>query len=218
MRIFVVVLGLLGVVALTAAPAEAQLCAGAPSFRELPNQIGVSGVFSDDAQGVGGHFGLGGQTLFAGGGLGFLNYDELKSTATTVSGFVGADLAANEGQRVFVCPVGGVGFGVGPDRGPLDVWSFSLEGGVHVGVVASEANELRVVPTFGLAVIYDRLSAKSRNGGNTATSSDGLGNVSVGVGFVMNGNVGITPSLIVPFAAVNNDPIFLLDFTFNFNR
>jgi hypothetical protein len=41
---------------------------------------------------------------------------------------------------------------------------------------------------------------------------------SLGVGFIVNRNVGITPSLAIPFSAGSDDPVFTIRITFNFGR
>ena len=200
-----------------AGSAEAQLCAGLPSFRDQPMQVGLAASFTDGARGVGGTFAFGGESLFAGAGVSVLNFSDLDSLATDVSAFVGADLQADTDGRVFLCPSGAVGFGVGPDLGAVDISTAALRGGGQVGVIASDQSGLLVIPTFGLFAIYSNVTAEF--GGSEESSSDTSGLANLGVGFVFNRNVGITPSIAIPFSAAGgSDVIFTLQFTFNFGR
>ena len=106
-------------------PLQAQVCTGAPSFREAPRQIRVSDVFgvsvsdafSADAQAFGASAAAGGRTAFGGGGFAVTSFDGLDSTATSVSGTVGADLPVDRDERVFVCPLGSAVYAFGPDVG-----------------------------------------------------------------------------------------------------
>lgn len=198
-----------------AGAAEAQLCAGAPSFRDGPMQVGLGASFTDGARGVGGSFAYGGGSLFAGAGVSVLNFTEIDSLSTSITASAGADLQADDDGRVFVCPEGAVGFGVGPDLGPVDVSTASVRGGGNVGIVASNTPGLRVIPTFGLFAIYSNVTSEFGSIEESASDTSGLANL--GVGFVFNRNVGVLPLLSIPFSTVGgSDVVFTLQFTFNF--
>jgi hypothetical protein len=196
---------------LSVSPAEAQLCGGSPSFAQAPMQVGITAAFRDGANGVGGHFATGGQAIFGGVGVGVVNVSDLDSTETSVTAFGGADLGVTENDRVFVCPVGAVRFGTGPDIGAIDVSSVGLQGGGSVGVIATSTPSLMVVPTFGLAG-----RATVEVGGVERDSSDTSGAANVGVGFIFNQRIGITPSIVIPFSVADSDVVFSLGFTFHF--
>jgi hypothetical protein len=197
-----------------AASADAQICGGAPSFGEAPYQAGVAAAFHEDARGVGARFAAGGSAVFGGAGLSFLSFDAVESTQTDVSAFAGAELAVDASDRVFICPVGIVSFGVGPDIGATDVSSVGFEGGGSVGVVASSTQTLMVVPTFGLSAVWQRVTAEV--GATEVSESDTFGAARLGVGFIFNRRVGITPGVSIPFSAGDADVVFSLGFTFNF--
>ena len=154
----------LAMILLSTIPAEAQLCAGAPSFRDNPLQVGASAAFRGGAQGVGGSFAAGGESLFAAAGVSVLNVDDVDSSATTVSGTIGVDLQADDNGRVFLCPIGQVAFTAGPDFGPVDVSTITLTGGVSLGVIASQSDALTVIPTFGLFAVHSRDGGSRRFG------------------------------------------------------
>jgi hypothetical protein len=203
-------------VLVVSAAAEAQICAGMPSFAEAPYQAGVSAGFREGTQGFGGRFAGGSSSLFAGGAVSILSFSEVESTQTNISAFAGADLGVDQSDRVFVCPIGSVAFGVGPDIGDVDVSTFAVQGGGSVGVVASSTSALMVVPTFGLAAGWQRASL---NGAGIDTSgSDAFGVASLGVGLIFNRRIGIAPGISIPFSVADSEVAFTIDFTFNFGR
>jgi hypothetical protein len=206
----------LAMILVSTIPAEAQLCAGAPSFRDNPLQVGVSAAFRDGAQGVGGSFGAGGEALFASGGVSVVNFDGADSSQTSVSGTIGMDLQADDDGRVFLCPIGQVAFSTGPDFDPVDVSTITLTGGVSVGVIASQTDMLTVIPTFGLFAVHNRVTAEV--GGSETTASDASGLASVGAGLLFNRNVSVIPEVLVPFSAGNGDAIFSIKLLYNFGR
>jgi hypothetical protein len=193
--------------------AEAQLCIGSPSFAQAPLQVGVNASFREGANGVGGHFAGGGQALFGGVGVGVVNFTDLDATETRVIAFGGAELGVDGNDRVFVCPVAAVRFGAGPDIGAIDVSSVGLEGGGSVGVIASSTPSLMVVPTFGLAAAWQRVTLDA--GTVERDVSDTFGIANMGVGFIFNRRIGITPSLSIPFSVSDSDAIFHIAFSFN---
>ena len=196
--------------------AEAQVCAGNPSFANRPYQASITAAFTEGAHAMGGGFGAGSESFFASAGVSVINFRELDATSTQISAGAGAELATNQRRTVFVCPLASVSFGSGPDVGGIDVSTINLGAGGSIGVIASQTAALMIVPTFGLAAIYSRVSAEFQ--GRDATESDSSGRASVGVGFILNENVGITPALAIPFSAGNADPIFEIRLSFGFGR
>jgi hypothetical protein len=198
--------------------AEAQICTGAPTFRDGPFQVGLIAAFTEGAQGVGGTFAAGGESLFAGAGVSVTGFDDLGSNATAVDAFAGAEFVADSQNRVFLCPVVQVGFHSGPDVGDIDVSGFDLRGGGSVGVIAAESNDidLQVVPFFGLAAAYQRVTVDF--GDDEITTSDSGGIATLGLGLIFNRNVGITPQVSIPFAVGDSDVVFAIRLTFNFGR
>ena len=196
-------------------PVQAQVCSGAPSFREAPGQIDVSAAFSADAQAFGASATAGGRTAFGGGGFAVTSFDGPLSTATSVSGTVGADLPVDRDERVFVCPFGSAAFTIGPDVGSINVNGFSVLGGAQVGVLAAESGNLRVIPTFGVALLYQRVTLDAP-GFQPSAESDTSGLATIGVGFVFNGRTGLIPAIVIPFAIPDPDVAFSLSFAFNF--
>jgi hypothetical protein len=153
---FVVCAGVL--MLMLARPAGAQTCGGSPSFRDGPLQAGIGASFTDGARSVSGTFAGGGESVFAGAGVSVVNFTNLDVRSPGVSGFVGAEFAADTRDRVLVCPVLSLGFLAGPDLGAVNVSQAALQVGGTVGVIASDSSDLMVVPFFGLGFLYERVA------------------------------------------------------------
>jgi hypothetical protein len=204
------------VLLMAASAAEAQICTGNPSFRDGPLQVGIAASFSDGPRGVEGTFAGGGESLFAGVGVSVTNFSGADVRSTGVNAFAGAEFATDRRSKVLLCPVVRVGFGSGPDAGPVDVSTAFVQGGASIGVIASDMDGLMVVPFFGLSAVYDRVMTDF--GGVETSFSDTGGIADLGVGFLFNRNVGITPLISVPFSTGGSDVIFTLRFSFNFGK
>jgi hypothetical protein len=200
-------------VGLVASPASAQVCSGGPAFGDRPIQVGVSPSFSDHGYGFDGAVGVGGQHLFGGASLSVQSFDELDSNATAIGLMIGSDHAVNSQGRVFVCPVAELAFLSGPDLGPIDVSGIGFGVGGRVGIVARETHAVRIVPTFGISMAYEKLTADAF--GFSESESESFGVAHMGVGFVF-GRMFLTPTVAVPFGADGSDAMFrtVVGFTF----
>jgi hypothetical protein len=214
MRTSCVGAAILSVLLLATTPAEAQLCTGSPSYASQPYQAAITASFTEGAHAVGGEFGAGSDAFFATVGVTVVNFRSQDVLATRISLSAGADLATSQTGNVFVCPLASVGFGVGPDIGPVDVSTITFGAGGSLGVIASQTDMLMIIPTFGLGAIYNRVTADL--GDNDVTNTDTSGRARVGVGFVFNQNMGITPAIEIPFSAGASDPIFTIRLSFAF--
>ena len=196
--------------------ASAQTCLGAPSFRAAPYQAGVAASFTEGLRQVEGTFAGGGESLFAGAGVSVLNFTDIDERTAGVSAFAGAEFATDQRNRVLLCPIVRLGFLAGPDFGPVDLSSVTLQGGGSIGVIAAEDGDLMVVPFFGLSAGYTRVT--SEFGGVEESESDTGGVADLGVGLILTRTVGITPQVSIPFSTGSSDAIFTIRFTFNFGR
>jgi hypothetical protein len=201
---------------LAARPASAQICTGSPSFRDNPYQVALGASFTEGLRTAGGTFAGGGESVFAGAGVSVLNYTDLDERTAGLSAFAGAELALDTSSRVLLCPLASLAFAAGPDVGPVDVSSAALQAGGSVGVIASESGEMMIVPFFGLGLLYQRVSTEI--GGADVSTSDTGAVADLGVGFILNRNVGITPAISIPFSTGSSDAIFTIRFSFNFGR
>jgi hypothetical protein len=199
---------------LVAKPASAQTCLGAPSFREAPYQVGVAASFTEGLRQVDGTFAGGGESLFAGAGVSALNFTDIDERTVGVSAFAGAELATDQRSRVLLCPIVRLGFLAGPDFGAVDLSSVTLQGGASIGVIAAQDGDLMVVPFFGLAAGYTRVTTEF--GGVETSASDTGGVADLGVGLILTRTVGITPQVSIPFSSGGSDAVFTIRLTFNF--
>jgi hypothetical protein len=210
------VMSMVMVLLMAASSAEAQICGGRPSFRDGPLQVGIGASFTDGARGVEGTFAGGGESVFAGVGVSVTNFTGVDVRSAGVNAFAGAEFATDRQNKVLLCPVVRVGFGTGPDVGPVDVSTAFVQGGGSIGVIASDRDGMMVVPFFGLSAVYDRVMTDL--GGVENSFSDTGGIADLGVGLVFNRTVGITPLISVPFSTGGSDVIFTLKFSFNFGK
>jgi len=207
---------LLLTILVAARPASAQTCLGAPSFRVAPYQAGVAASFTEGLRQVEGTFAGGGESLFAGAGVSVLNFTDIDERTAGVSAFAGAEFATDQRNRVLLCPIVRLGFLAGPDFGPVDLSSVTLQGGGSIGVIAAEDGDLMVVPFFGLSVGYTRVSTEVA--GIEESDSDTGGVADLGVGLILTRTVGITPQVSIPFSSGGSDAVFTIRFTFQFGR
>jgi hypothetical protein len=201
---------------LVARPASAQTCLGAPSFRVAPYQAGVAASFTEGLRQVDGTFAGGGESVFAGAGVSVLNFTAIDERTAGVTAFAGAEFATDQRSRVLLCPIVRLGFLAGPDIGPIDLSSVTLQGGANIGVIAAQDGDLMVVPFFGLAIGYTRVTSEI---GDTETSASDTGGVAeLGVGLILTRTVGITPQVSIPFSSGGSDAVFTIRLTFNFGN
>ena len=195
--------------------AEAQTCMGAPSFVDRPMQVGLAASFIVDRHEVGGTFALGRQSLFGGGGA-TATHLRFIGTSPTVSGIVGAEFPSSD-HPVFTCPIFQAAFESGPVAEPFDLSTVGLRGGVSVGAIVAETHQaVKIIPTFGLAVLYDRTKLTLMTFENTITTWSGV--ATFGVGFLFNDRLSVIPALEVPFSAGAAETGFSFRWVYGFTR
>jgi hypothetical protein len=199
-----------------AADASAQICLGRPSFSEGPYQASLGASFTDGAQGFGGGVALGSDDIFGGAGLDFTNVSDADAWATSFGVDVGASFMLNPREGIEACPVASVIIRSGPDVGEIDTKGVGLRAGGRLGILAAESGNLDVVPTFGLDIAYDRITAEI--GPVETTARDTYVIVRVGVGLILNDRMGLVPSLGVPLGIDDADPEFSIVFALNFGQ
>ncbi len=186
---------------------------GAPSFVDRPMQVGAAASFIGDRHEVGGTFAVGRQSLFGGGGV-TATHLRFIGTAPTVSGIVGAEFPSSD-HPLFTCPVFQAAYAAGPAPEPFDMWTVGLRGGIHVGAVVAETHQaVKIIPTVGLAVLYDRtkltfMEFENRVGGWSCLAT-------FGVGFLFNDKVSVIPALEVPFSTGAAETGFSLRWVYGF--
>lgn len=194
-------------------PAAAQTAAGLPSFDDGPFLVTAGAGFGDATSFTIGFLG-GTDDIFGGIGLGFSSFDDLDTSATAVSGTVGSSFALDGTGRVSLSPVAGVGFVSGPDIGDIDVNIFGVRAGARLGILATTGGPVHVVPTFGLDLAYDRVSAELFNA--SESSSDTYAIARLGAGFVFNRRIAVVPHVSMPLGRDDSDVTFAITAGFNF--
>jgi hypothetical protein len=213
MRIIVLTVGLLMVLAVS--QTEAQTCRGAPSFTAHPTQAGVAASFIGDRRDIGGTFAVGRQSLFGEIGVS-ATHIRFIGTAPSISGSIGAEFRSSD-RPVFTCPVFQAGYASGPALEPFDASSVALRGGIGVGAIVAETHRgVKFIPTFGLAVLYDRATVTLSTFENTNAVWSGI--ATLGIGFLFNDNLSVIPALEVPFSAGTAESGFSLRWVYGFSR
>ena len=197
---------------LGAASAHAQTCTGAVSFATAPLQVGVEGAFSSNSH----HFlpgvGYGTDSYFARGAAEFTSFSGADASAKGILGMGGAEFKLDAGSTpVSVCPLVTLAKIWGPsvENGfDQSSWLFSVGG--SVGFVAMKTGQTAIVPTFGLS--FNRLSTTSTGnflGNSTSFSaSNSFGDLTLGVGFLLNERMSLVPSIVVPFGLDGGETAF----------
>ena len=199
---------------LAVSQAEAQTCVGAPSFREKPMQGGLTASFIGERHEIGGTFAAGKPSLF--GSVGVLaTHISFLGTAPTLTLGVGTELPSSD-HPVFTCPLLQVAFTSGPDLEPFDTSSIGVRGGISVGAIVGETRGMQVIPTFALAVLYDR--AKVSLADVESTNSVWSGVATFGAGFLFNRNLSVISAVEVPFSAGTADTGFSFRWVYGFGR
>jgi hypothetical protein len=206
--------------AVAASPMKAQICEGLASYRTAPFQVAASGSFSDDATGFSGSLGFGGAGLFGSVGLGVISFDELDGSGFALGGGAGYDALIGENGIVAVCPEVSLAqlfgpndiLGLGYDYSETD---FAFGGAV--GVIATQTDQIGIIPTAGLAfnVAIGRLEDAL---GNSESETETFGSVALGVGFVFSQIVSFRPQVVIPFGLEGGDVSFGATLSVNFGK
>ena len=218
-------LSVLGMVLLSAAAADAQTCSGSTELGGGAHRLSVGGTLADGTNGADAAYGFGGSSFFGSVGIGFnrLNGGLNGSSAnqTTFAAAFGRQLSA--GRSLAVCPIGRVGWNVGPSvevPGLLDVSmsEYTFSGGAQVGFPTGDSESFNVVPTAGLAIVRNGLKVADNLFGESVTGWETYGLANVGVGLRFNhSRMAVVPSVYVPFGRdFDTNPSFGVTFTTSF--
>jgi hypothetical protein len=194
--------------------AEAQTCMGAPSFREKPMQGGLTASFVGERHEIGGTFAAGKPSLF--GNVSVLaTHISFLGTAPTLTLGVGTEVPSSD-HPVFTCPLLQFSVSSGPDLEPFDTSLMGVRGGISVGAIVVERRGMQVIPTFALAVLYDRAKVSFADVENTNSVWSGV--ATFGIGFLFNKNLSVIPALEVPFSAGDAATGFSFRWIYGFGR
>lgn len=193
---------LLGV---TAAPLTAQICAGSPGFRSTPVRIAGGLDLGDGYTSIGGSMTTGKENgLFYGGGLAIFSPD-FGDGGIAITGIVGKELERPIGERLRLCPFGGLthtteaGFG--------SVTDFFVGGTVGYPLESAAGARTRFVLTGGYTGVYQRYQL----GGGFGSAEEWYGIIDAGVGIILSDNLTLSPGMRLFFRfSGGRDPSILL--------
>ena len=219
------ILSVLGMVVLTAAAADAQTCSGNTELRGRAHRLSVGGTMADDSNGADVAYGFGSNRFFGSVGTGINRLNSgvsgLSANQTTFAAAFGRQYGVS--RALAVCPIGRVGWNVGPNvevPGLLDVSTseYAFSGGAQVGIPTGDAESFNVVPTAGLAIVRNGVRVADNILGESVTGWDTYGLANVGVGLRFNrSRMAVVPSISFPFArGFETDPSFGVTFTTSF--
>jgi hypothetical protein len=201
---------------ITAADASAQTCLGLPSFSVGPYQASFTSVFTEGVSKFGGGFALGSDDIFGGATISVTSFDEIEENATSFGAHGGATFVVSDSERIEACPVASVSIAGGPDIGDVNVNGVGLRAGGRLGMSVYRAGDWQVVPTFGLDLAFDRVTAELA--GVETSERETYGIARVGVGFILNERIGLLPILGVPLGLDDADPEFSFTVSYTFGR
>ena len=197
-----------------AAPAQAQLCTGQPSFSSGPVQVSPGAAFTEGATEFGGSVVGGSDRFFGGAGLFRTSYSDIDEGAFAVAGLVGSNFVADANSRVNVCPLAVASWQSGPNAGDLDIRTLAFGAGGQVGIVAADNGRVAVVPTFGASIRNARLNVSFADVDETVSETFGL--VNAGVGFIFNHRLSVNPVVSFPIGLEEGDMQFSVGVSLNF--
>lgn len=211
---------ILALVAMTASQARAQYCNGMPSFVGQPLQARVGGEFNDQATQWLGGVGYGAHAMFGGVDVGVVNLDELDASAVGVNLSGGYELRALDSDRRFrACPVANVSHLFGPkdieDSG-VDYSETTFGFGVNLGVLATETEQMQLIPTAGFG--FNVMNWSLEGAGFEFDDTETYFNLDLGVGMVFNGRMGLHPFVSIPIGLEGADASFGVTLGMNFGR
>ena len=212
-------------VILFAAAADAQTCAGSAELGGAAHRLSVGGTMADATNGGDVAYGFGSNSFFGSVGMGFNRLSSglngLSANQTTFAAAFGRQFSA--ARALAVCPMGRVGWHVGPGMevpGLLDVSmsEYNFRGGAQVGIPTGDAESFNVVPTAGLAIVRNGARMTDHLFDETVTGWETYGLANVGVGLRFNrSRMAVVPSVYFPFGRdFDNDPSFGVTFTTSF--
>ena len=201
---------------------RAQTCLGNASFDTHPVRLGGSLGSTNDVTSLGLDVNFGQrQGAFGGVGVGLTQFDEdeIEEDATTISGSLGYQIplgTTRSSRGPQVCPIGVVGYTIGPDIGNVDTRILTLQGGFALGAPVTLAPAVRLTPFGALSLLHQRLSISDDDNDDEMNESQSGGILNLGAGLIFNDRFTIRPSLDIPIGFDNSDTGFSLTLGLSF--
>lgn len=214
-----------GLLLLAAAPIEAQICLGTPSFSAGPVRLGVGAEFGDDVSAFGGEIAAG-QPAGAFGALRVsrltLDFEGDSESASMVGVNVGYSIALNPANTLSLCPIAAFNYLSGPsfeaEGVSVDISSRAFGGGAAIGGSIVASPTMSLVPFASFAYFSETATVEASDGIDSIEEdvSDTYGVASLGAGFVFNKTITIRPSVAIPVGVEDGKASFAIALGFNF--
>jgi hypothetical protein len=210
-------------IAVSPAVASAQTCAGAPAITSAsPVNMGANAGFNSDVTTFGATLSAGTDKAFGAVGVSRAAYDieGLDGADSTILSVVGGlQFAPASNAKIAFCPVVAFQKDFGPnDLGGsgIDVSSSAFGGGGSLGLIAYDSGTMKIIPTAGVRVY--RATTKLEFDGASASESDTVGLLNLGVGFLLNERFSVIPTVQIPFGVDDGKASFGVAGVFSFGK
>jgi hypothetical protein len=211
----------LALAAMVNAPAVAQTCQGLASFTAGQMQVAGNAQFPEGANVLGGSFSYGMPSgVYAGADISNTSIDNDGGSSLGVGAHAGYQMKLGRTGKMHLCPVAQLALGMGPDDEANDINGSRTQAhfGLALGTEMGANQQLRIIPTAGLGLQYDKLKIEDTGpGGATIEGSETYGLARIGVGFVFNRQISVRPTVDIPVGSdLINDPTFGITVGYNF--
>jgi hypothetical protein len=204
------------------APAAAQTCRGLAALSTSPIQVTAEASLTQGSSSVGGGVSYGLPVgVFGGVELGTTSLEAFGGSSLDFGGSVGYQVTLPRVAHLEVCPIASVGFRVGPKNNfhsgvDRSAWTGTL--GLAAGTSLEANPRLKIVPTVAFSYGYRNDKAESSAGATLFQIANSYGLAQLGVGFVLNSDISVRPSMDIPLGLDGSDPIFGLTLGLNFGH
>ena len=203
--------------------ANAQVCAGAPSFSVGGTRIGGQALFNSQSSSYGGNLTLGQVNgLFLNGAFSHAKDKNSEGTSNAFNGGIGYEMNVGSSNSMQLCPMfsvtGQEGSLVGTVPVALPQNTLDLNFGATLGWVASSSSSMEVIPAVGAAIVARSYKAKIVTLGQpNPSTSNTFGLITGTIGFVFNKRCTISPVIQIPTSQTYGKPSYGVNVSYAFN-
>jgi Outer membrane protein beta-barrel domain len=212
----------LALAAMVNAPAVAQTCQGLASFNHGQLQAAGNAQFPEGGKVWGASITYGQPAgIYAGADISRMSIDDADLSSLGFGAHAGYQMKLGRASKISLCPVARLALGMGPDDEDANLNSSQtdLHFGLAVGTEMGATQQLRIVPTAGLGLQYNKIKSEitAGPGAGEESISETYGLARLGVGFVFNQQISVRPTIDIPVASdLISDPTFGLTVGYNF--
>lgn len=176
--------------------AAAQLCSGEPNFNRVPARLFATMGFGSSSFYHGG-LAVGRAVLFAGFETGMTTYQNDESWDYRIN--LGAEIARGHDPRAQVCPQVLLSLTSGSgDVSGIDYREQMIGAGINAGFVLYQKGNTRIFPTASFGLLGGRIKYTYSTGTKRTQDADAYGLLTTGIGFGLNKQLTISPTVTVP--------------------